>query len=711
MLNTENLIGTVLSDRYEVLDKIGTGGMATVYKAHDKVLDRDVAIKILRENFEGNSEIVANFIKEARSSASLVHPNVVSVYDVCTYGEINYMVMELVDGITLKKYIKKHPRMPWQEACDYAIQIAQGIQAAHERNIIHRDIKPQNIIMSPGGVLKVTDFGIAKAMESDTSMAGGTATGSVHYISPEQARGGFTDFRSDIYSLGICLYEMLAGRVPFDGDSPVSIALMHIEEEPVNVKCVNIDVPADLAYVTMKAMNRDPNKRYQNMNELLDDLRAVLADEDLPSREHEKPAEEKTENTVSGGGDVQELREKKTIGRDDLTNRGRNTRVKNKKKKSAKKKREDRNSIILALSTVAVIVLVAVGVVLMLVDPFSPNTVPNLAGLTLEEAAQTAQDAGYRINDEIEYSLSDDVAENLVISQLPEAGTAADKSDPISLVVSLGASNGGVPVPNVVNMDIDEAGRIIESRTLLYKLVLEPSSDVAENLVIRQIPAPGTHLNPGDYVTLHMSTGPDADSSEKASVTVPSVIGMYRDNAESTLGMYNLLIGAVTRKASNNPEGTIIMQSPAAGASVSENTTVTIVISSGNAGSTLASEYENVVPSTDYSADYSAPDTSYTEPDAGISYDSGNGDTAAEAPADPADDVTAETGSTLYTVKIPDAANDNVTVEIVQDGVIVHSQVHQKTEGAVTVELQGSGSSSVQAYIDGAKVSDKTVTF
>lgn len=712
MLNTENLIGTVLSDRYEVLDKIGTGGMATVYKAHDKVLDRDVAIKILRESFEGNSEIVANFIKEARSSASLVHPNVVSVYDVCEYGGINYMVMELVDGKTLKKYITKHPRLPWQEACDYAIQIAQGIQAAHERNIIHRDIKPQNIIMAPGGVLKVTDFGIAKAMESDTSMAGGTATGSVHYISPEQARGGFTDFRSDIYSLGVCLYEMLAGRVPFDGDSPVSVALMHIEEEPVNVKCVNIDVPADLAYVTMKAMNRDPGKRYQNMKELLEDLRAVLADENLPSKENELPVEENT-----GGNDVRkenlpEAREKKPVGREDLTNRGRsNTRVKKKQKRSAKKKREDRNSIILALSTVAVIVLVAVGVVLMLVNPFSANEVPDLAGLTLEEAAEAAKDAGYRINDEIEYSLSDDVAENLVISQLPEAGTAADKSAPISLVVSLGASDGGIPVPDVVNMDIDEAGQLIESRTLLYKIVLEPSTEVQENLVIRQIPSPGTHLNSGDYVTLHISIGPNADSSEKAKVSVPNVIGMYRDNAESTLGMYNLLIGTVTRKASNNPEGTIIMQSPAAGASVDENTTVTIVISSGKADSTLASEYEDVVPPADYGTDDYGTET-YTEPDTEAAYNSGS-ETAAEiAEADiPAADAPASTGSTLYTVKIPDAANDSVKVEVVQDGVIVHNQIHQKTEGAVTIELQGTGSSSVQAYIDGAKVSDKTVTF
>ena len=184
MHNTEELMGVTLNDRYNILEKIGTGGMALVYKAHDNVLDRNVAIKMLRDNYDSESSIVSNFIKEARSSASLVHPNVVSVYDVCEFNGFNYMVMELVNGKTLKEYIKKHPRLPWQEACDYAIQIGQGIQAAHERNIIHRDIKPQNIIMDASGVLKVTDFGIAKAMESDKAIAGGTAMGSVHYISP-----------------------------------------------------------------------------------------------------------------------------------------------------------------------------------------------------------------------------------------------------------------------------------------------------------------------------------------------------------------------------------------------------------------------------------------------------------------------------------------------------------------------------------------------
>ena len=227
-MNTENLIGTTLGGRYDILEKIGTGGMASVFKAKDTLLNRFVAIKVLRDTLEGEEQVVSNFIKEAQSSASLSHNNVVSVFDVGEDQGINYMVMELVEGITLKEYIKENGALPWQEACDYAIQICQGMGEAHARNIIHRDIKPQNIIMTGNKTLKVTDFGIARAMAADTTIVGGTALGSVHYISPEQARGGFTDARSDIYSLGIVFYEMLTGKVPFDGDTSVSVALMHL---------------------------------------------------------------------------------------------------------------------------------------------------------------------------------------------------------------------------------------------------------------------------------------------------------------------------------------------------------------------------------------------------------------------------------------------------------------------------------------------------
>lgn len=686
MDNAENLIGKLLSDRYEVLDKIGMGGMAMVYKAHDNVLDRDVAIKILRDGFENNDEIVSNFIKEARSSASLVHPNVVSVYDVCEYEGLNFMVMELVDGITLKKYIMKNPRLPWQEACDYAIQIGQGIQAAHDRGIIHRDIKPQNIIMAPGGVLKVTDFGIAKAMESDTSIVGGTATGSVHYISPEQARGGYTDFRSDIYSLGIVLYEMLAGRVPFDGDSPMSVALMHIEEEAVNVKCVNMDISSDLAYVTMKAMNREQGKRYQNMQEFLDDLRAVLADENLPSKEKEQKEELISEIEIPG--------RKKTDDQEAL----KPDKKKKYKKKKSRSKNEDRNSVILALSTVAVIILVIAGMLLIAVNPFA-RTVPDLTGMTLEEAQKVAKRNGYSISNEIEYSLSDTIAVDLVVYQNPAAGETSPKTEPIKLIMSLGSSGGGIPVPDVVNTPIDDAGALIESYALLFKVVSEYSDDVEYGNIIRQSPLAGTHINAGDIVTLHMSIGPETDIIEKKKVAVPNLIGMTREVAEASLAAYGLVAGTVTNVPSDSPEGTVIKQSPASGSKVDETSTVTLVLSSGNASSTLSSEFANVQIPPIIEQQQQAPEE-VTQP--------------AQEPAEqtPAMEQTPSTGAgtKLFTVKIPDAANESVRVEIVVDGVIVHDAMHSKSEGAVTVEIPINGTSSVQAYIDGAKVSDKTIT-
>ena len=732
MLDAESLAGSVLSGRYEVLAKIGAGGMAIVYKAHDKVLDRDVAIKILRENFEEKQEIVSNFIKEARSSASLVHPNVVSVYDVCEQDGLNYMVMELVDGITLKEYIKKHPRLPWQEACDYAIQIGQGIQAAHERGIIHRDIKPQNIIMAPGGVLKVTDFGIAKAMETDKTIAGGTALGSVHYISPEQARGGYTDFRSDIYSLGIVLYEMLAGRVPFDGDSPVSVALMHIEEEPVNVKCVNMDVPADLAYVTMKAMSRDQSKRYQNMQDFIEDLRAVLADEPLPSKDGSEEKKEdddfllpEIQRSVPQYNDDDEVQPRKRQAS------GGNTKKKRSggKKKGGKKKsaHADRNSVVLALSTIGVILVIAAVVLFMTINPMA-NTVPQLTNMSIEDAIATAEQSGYSISDEIEYSLSDTVQENYVISQLPEAGVEAPKSEPIKLIVSLGTSGGGIAVPDVTGKAVDEAGELIENETLTYRVVSEYSDTVDAGYVIRQTPLAGTHINSGDIVTLHVSVGRNTQTEERRTVQVPSVIGMYRDNAESTLGMQGLGIGTVTYMPSDAEEGTVVMQSPAEGAWVEEASGVTIVLSSGSTDTTLGSEYRDTVPQESSGSESTNEET---EDNTDSSSESGTGETETggssssdDSGSESGSESEAETGSSgsdssgsgsteMFSVRIPDAANDTVNVEIVSNGQVVHNAMHSKTEGTVTVEIadDGSGSASVQAYIDGAKVSDKTITF
>lgn len=671
MANIDNLVGSVLGARYEVLDAIGTGGMAIVYKAHDNVLDRDVAIKILRESFEAESTVVSNFIKEARSSASLVHPNVVSVYDVCETDGLNYMVMELVNGTTLKNYIKEHPRMPWQEACDYAIQIGQGIGSAHAKGIIHRDIKPQNIIMAPGGILKVTDFGIAKAMESEKSVAGGTAMGSVHYISPEQAKGGFTDFRSDIYSLGIVLYEMLAGRVPFDGDSPMSVALMHIEETPISVKCVNIDVPADLDYVTMKAMSRDPSERYQTMNEMLDDLRAVLADENLPSKEEKTQAmaDDDTNGEESDGSAAR-----------DAQGQGRSTRLKDDVKKQIKKKNAERNAIILAVSTVAAIVLVAMGLIIFFLKPFS-KTVPDLSGLTVAEARDQAASKGYKISEEVEYTVSDDIAEDKVALQWPLADTEALRTEPIKLVVSLGASGGAIEVPDIESKNVDDAISAVAELGLKYRLVDENSTEVEQGNVIRQTPAAGTHLDPEDYVTIHYSMGTGDNSVSAGTTTVPSVLGMTIEEAEVAISEAGLSLGSVSNRAFSRPEGTIINQSPASGTQVNSGAPISIVISRGNGTDGAAEDASN----------------EYTTTQTIVTTDS---------------DGDVKTSEYQYTIRIPqDAANDMVNVHVVANGVTIHNAMHSKSEGQVTVGIDQGGSVSIQVYIDGSKISDKMVTF
>ena len=670
MINVEHLVGSTLSGRYEVLDKIGSGGMAIVYKAHDNVLNRDVAIKVLRESYESESTVVSNFIKEAQSSAKLVHTNVVSVYDVCEFDGINFIVMELVNGITLKEYIKSKQRIPWQEACDYAIQIGQGISAAHEHGIIHRDIKPQNIIMSSGGVLKVTDFGIAKAMENDKSMAGGTALGSVHYISPEQAKGGFTDFRSDIYSLGIVLYEMLAGRVPFDGDTPMSVALMHIEEEPVSVKCVNIDVPADLDYVTMKAMNREPGKRYQTMKDFLEDLRAVLADETLPSKEEL--------DTVNTNEELKETIRDLDVA--DVPGRGRNTRVKANVKKQIKKKKAERNAFILAVSTVAALILVVLG--LMYFFKVS-KTVPDLVNLTLSDAESVAKKNGYSIDDVIDYDVSDTVEADHIIAQSPEAGSQRGENTVIHVWVSLGRSGGDIEVPKVEKMKLEDAIASVKAVSLNNQSV-GVYSDETEGTVIRQSPAAGTKLNEGDFVTLYYSIGSDGGYTvETPKATVPSVIGMTLENAKSVINDSGLQVGQISNVASSSPAGTIVSQSRSAGDQVNSGEFVSLVLSSG--------------PAT-------------------VQYgtDSGNqtGETNTPSSAEPNVQSNNITSANMYTVRIPsEAKNDKVSVQIVANGVTIHNATHLKSEGQVAVEVPYSGDVQIQVYIDGSKTVDKTVTF
>ena len=704
-MNSDNLEGKTLgNNRYEMLKKIGTGGMATVYKAKDTLLNRYVAIKVLRDSLEDEKKVVANFVKEAQSSASLVHNNIVSVYDVGEEDGINYMVMEYVDGITLKEYIKMRGALPWQEACDYALQIGQGINEAHSINIVHRDIKPQNIIMTKDKILKVTDFGIAKAVAGDTTVVNGNVLGSVHYISPEQARGGVTDARSDIYSLGIVLYEMLTGKVPFDGDTPVSVALMHLEKEPVNVKVVNLDVPADLAYVTMKAISKDQSARYASVSELVDDLHAVLADEPLPSRE-DVSDNRNINNVTSADRDIDDIDEDDYIVDEDdepiivpddeeeeIETRGRTKRKTEVKKNTKKQKKEDRIAIILAFATILAVGLIAAGI-WWWVHAEKEAMVPDFANKTEQEAIELAESKGLMIAPERELSFSDTVPEHCVIEQDPKAGMVVAKGTEIKLTISIGASGGDIPTPNVTNKYIDEAIQEILEAGLTYDIVEEYSDTIAAGNIIRQIPLAGTKLNrDSDSIKLTVSKGPKSGASAapaEKTISVPNLVGASQYEAENRIQAAGLIVGSVQRKASSSPEGTVIQQSPDARTKATQGSYVNIVISGGEAPpAPVQEEHNNNEPQNESAGN--------------ANNNSGGGESSG---------TSGGSSTRTFTVRIPDSANDTVNVEILVNGRSIHSETHSRDEGSVSVQITGSGSADVQAYIDGAKVADKTIDF
>lgn len=711
-MNTENLAGTTLGGRYEVIERIGTGGMASVFKAKDNLLNRFVAIKVLKDNLEDEQQVVSNFIREAQSSASLVHNNIVSVYDVGEEDGMNYMVMELVDGITLKQYIRENGALPWQEACDYAIQIGQGISEAHAKNIIHRDIKPQNIIMTQDKTLKVTDFGIAKAAAADTTIVGGTALGSVHYISPEQARGGYTDARSDIYSLGIVIYEMLTGKVPFDGDTPVSVALMHLEKEAIDVKCVNMDIPTDLAYVTMKAIEKEQKNRYTNVQEMLNDLHAVLAEEPLPSKEEEiisEKSREELEKRVNSDDYYEdyddEIEEIDDDAEEDKSRHGRTQkRKKVRKKKTAAQKKEDRLAVLLAFGTIAALILIVFGGY-RVVNSFKGASVPNLVNMTIEEATQTLMDKKLKPADEIEYSLSDDIEEGRVVSHEPGANTFLAKGSAVKLVVSIGPSGGNIQAPQTVGKTFDEAVSSILSAGLTYEVKEEFSDKVEANRVIRQTPIAGTMLNANDIITIHISAGKNNSATQAPAtvqkVRVPDVKGLGREQAESILAKYGLALGAVTKRTSTTDVNLIISQSPQSDTTVAKGTSVSVVISGGNETSAQNGEE----PSQNFYGQTTEEQTENNEiPEVSES--------ESDSEPEPVVTETPITGKTkTFTVKIPDSAGDTVDVEIVANGETVHSASHQKSEGYVSAEITGEGTVTVQAYVDGALAAQKQIVF
>ena len=563
-----NLEGKLLGNRYEIIEKIGNGGMATVYKATDKVLKRNVAVKILRDEFTTDDEFIKRFEVEAQSAARLTHPNIVSIYDVGVDGNLYYIVMELIQGKTLKEIIvKEKGPLPWKWSINVSIQIASALEMAHRNNIIHRDIKPHNIIITEDGVAKVTDFGIAKAVSNSTITAFGTTIGSVHYFSPEHARGGFTDAKSDLYSLGVVMYEMVTGRVPFDADTPVSVALKHMQEEPVEPIELNPNLPIAVNKIIMRALQKDTTLRYQTASEMLVDLKKSLKDPE--------------------GDFVEELEYDPTAKTQVIdTNAYRD----NKQTKNSSGKKDGKFktfvkthkglSIFIGLLLLFVLSLGGTMLVLNLTNP-PEVAMPNVVGLSKEEAQKEIENVKLKFEIEKE-EYNKDVPEGFIISQDPtymEKFNKVKQGSTVKVVVSKGEEK--TTVPKVVGMEKDKAVKSLEDAKLKVEIVEESSKKVQEGYVISQETSPDTEAFAGDTIKIHVSTG-----VEKA--TVPDVIGKSQADAKKTLEAQGFVVAVTTSEDSSKENGIVLKQSLDSGKTVEKGSTVTITVNSYEASKTMS---------------------------------------------------------------------------------------------------------------------------
>ncbi len=593
--------GMFIGDRYEIVDKVGSGGMSDVYKALDHKLNRYVAIKVLKNEFSEDKNFVSKFKVEAQSAAGLTHPNIVNVYDVGEDNNIHYIVMELIDGITLKKYIEKKGPLPVKEAVSIAIQVSQGIEAAHNNNIIHRDIKPQNIMISREGKVKVTDFGIARATSSNTINS--NAMGSVHYISPEQARGGYIDEKSDIYSLGITLYELITGKVPFEGDSTVNVALQHINDEIVSPKDIIPTLPVSVEKIILKCTQKKSDLRYAKVTGLIADLKQSLItpDEDFVqmatvnvSVANTRPITEQEVQEIRNGKAGIQLEEEEAIDafesddEDDIF--GEDDDI------DAVDSKSDKMLFIGAI--VAGIAFIIFTIVLLMkaytgcggdvnkedeqesttIEETINSTqtrVPNIIGETMEEAAKILDDAslGYKV----EYKFSNEFAKGLVMEMSKEADEIVDKHTTITIVISKGKTIN--KMPDVVGMEIEEAEKMLkDEETYGLKVTVNTvTSDEEEfGIVISTDPAEGEEVAYGAKVTITYSIGEDDTDP-----VVPDILNMNKDRAKDELqklglGMkvekedYHDTIAVGNIIAQDLPEGTEVPKGTIVGVSVSK---------------------------------------------------------------------------------------------------------------------------------------------
>lgn len=557
------MISKVLNNRYEIIELIGRGGMAYVYKAKDRKLNRYVAVKVLREEYTENEQFIKKFDRESQAAAGLSHPNIVSVYDVGVEGDIYYIIMEYVDGITLKQYLNKKGHLDYKEATRFIIDVAAALKCAHEHKIIHRDIKPHNILLTRDLVPKVADFGIARAITSSTVTMTNQTMGSVHYISPEQARGGFVDERSDLYSLGIMYYELLTGQLPFDEENTVTIAIKHIQEELVPPKEILPDIPASVNDIVVKLTHKKPEDRYQNMDELIDDLEKIMVDANAAVGDNGSAVSDETQIIGDEGlfkiepvtGPIESGYHEDDEEEDDLAQAQR------KKKKK-----------IIAFSIAGGILAIILIVILMNTLTTKAVMVPNVKNMTQEQATQELEKAGLKL--EVENQVySSDVESGKIVSQNPEEGREMKKGQTVKVTVSKGTQN--VTVPKVIGLSEAEATAAIDKLKLVKNVKREYNSDVATGIVYSVDPGEGVSVAEGTSITLYVSKGQDL-------VTVPGIVGLSESAAEAQIEDSGLSVGRVTTSESDTVSaGLVISQSPTEGTQTERGTSINFVVSSG----------------------------------------------------------------------------------------------------------------------------------